>query len=206
MTAVANAPEGYVFDRWEVTGNLDVLEEIDNTIRFHIACGGTVKAYFTPVIKPEPRTFGFWKHQVYVYLFNKATAQVTEQELLSYLQQISMSSNYQKFKDIYVGDNDDTLRNAFRILWGRRGWFIASRDWMKARAEAQLLATWLNTVSGKLSMGTHIDSAIYGGLETVGEAIAYCENILMNSSSTFHDFEEAKTICDNINNGIGITG
>ena len=29
---------------------------------------------------------------------------------------------------------------------------------------------------------------------------------MMNSSSTFHDYEEAKTICDNINNGVGIMG
>ncbi|UCE43726.1 MAG: VWA domain-containing protein [Candidatus Bathyarchaeota archaeon] len=206
LTAVANAPEGYVFDHWLVEGNLDVLEEIGNTIRFHIACGGNITAYFRPVITPEPRTIGFWKHQVYVYLYDKATAQVTEQELLSYLQQVSMLSNYQKFKDIYVGDNDDTLRNAFSILWIHRRHFATSTDWMKACAERQLLATWLNTVSGKLSMGTRLDSSIYGGLGTVGEAIAYCENILMDGNSTFHDYEEAKTICDNINNSKGIIG
>ncbi len=143
---------------------------------------------------------------MYVYLFNRGTAQVTEDELLDYLEQISLRSALTLFQGIYEGDNDDTLWNAYRILWSRNGWFVTRRHWMKARAEAQLLATWLNMVSGKLSMGTHIDSAIYGGLETVGEAIAYCENILMNSNSTFHDYEEAKTICDNINNNIGIIG
>jgi len=195
--ARANAPDGWVFDHWITVGNVDVSSTTANPTTFTITCGGNLTAVFRPLEEPptlDPRTIGFWKHQVKVYLFNRGTAQVTEEELLGYLEQVSLLSNYTKFKQMYVGDNDNTLRNAYRILWFPFG--------MKARAEQQLLATWLNVVSNKLSWDTPLDSGIYGDLETVGEAITYCENILINSIRA--KYEEAKTICDNINNGIGI--
>ena len=195
--AYANAPEGWTFDHWTTVGNVQVSSTTANPTIFTITCGGNLTAVFRPQEEPptlDPRTIGFWKHQVKVYLFNRGTAQVTEEELLGYLEQVSLLSNYTKFKQMYVGDNDNTLRNAYRILWFPFG--------MKARAEQQLLATWLNVVSNKLSWDTPLDSGIYGDLETVGEAITYCENILINSIRA--KYEEAKTICDNINNGIGI--
>jgi len=195
--ARANTPDGWIFDHWTTVGNVQVSSTTTNPTTFTITCGGNLTAVFRPQEEPptlDPRTIGFWKHQVYVYLFNRGTAQITEEELLGYLEQVSSLSNYTKFEQIYVGDNDLTLWNAYRIL--RFSWS------MKGRAEQQLLATWLNVVSNKLSWNTPLDSGIYGDLETVGEAITYCENVLINSIVT--KYEEAKTICDNINNGIGI--
>jgi len=47
----ANCPEGYVFDHWEVAGNVEVSSASDPSTTLTITCGGTLKAVF--VEKPE---------------------------------------------------------------------------------------------------------------------------------------------------------
>jgi len=47
----ANAPAGYVFDHWEVTGNVAVSSTTDNPTTVTVTCGGTLKAVFSPVEK-----------------------------------------------------------------------------------------------------------------------------------------------------------
>jgi len=47
--ATANVPEGWVFDRWEVTGNVAVSDPSTNPTTVTITCGGTLKVVFKQI-------------------------------------------------------------------------------------------------------------------------------------------------------------
>jgi len=47
--ATANAPEGWEFDHWEVTGNVDVSDPNTNPTTVTVTCGGTLKAVFKQI-------------------------------------------------------------------------------------------------------------------------------------------------------------
>jgi len=150
----------------------------------------------------DVRTVGFWKHQVYLAITGKSGGTVSRSELLIFLEQISASSDYPLYQNIHVaGDDQQTLLNAYAILKTPTG-----TGSMKARAEQQLLATWLNLARHAFYSNTRLSSETYGeyGLNMVGEAIIYCESILLNPNSSSSDYEKVKTICDNLNNSIGI--
>jgi len=146
----------------------------------------------------EVGTPGFWGHQVIVYLIGRGTAQMTEEQLFYYLQQVSLLSNYTLFKSIYIGSNDDTLVNAWRILRN-----LEPMDNMTKKLERQLLCTLLNYVSSAVGWDTELDPHIYDGFDTVGEVIVYAEHLLIYGG-TFEELELAHTMCDNINNGKGL--
>jgi len=150
----------------------------------------------------DVRTVGFWKHQVYLAITGKPGVTVPKSELIVFLKQISVSSRYPLYQSIYIaGDDQWTLLNAYAVLKTP-----TETGSMKARAEQQLLATWLNLARHAFYSNTQLSSEKYGeyGLTTVREATIHCENILLDSSSSTSDYEKVKTICDNLNNGIGI--
>jgi len=62
-SATANAPVGWVFDHWEVSGNVQVSSTTANPTTVTITCGGTLKAFFrqvtcTVTFYTEPSTVG----------------------------------------------------------------------------------------------------------------------------------------------------
>jgi len=50
--ATANAPVGWVFDHWEVTGNVQVSSTTANPTTVTVTCGGSLKAFFKRVPPP----------------------------------------------------------------------------------------------------------------------------------------------------------
>jgi hypothetical protein len=75
---------------------------------------------------------------------------------------------------------------------------------MTEKAKQQLLALWLNVVSGKLGRGTLLNLTNLTTASTVGAAITEIEQIILNTSTTYTEMERAKDIADSINNGLGI--
>ena len=50
--ATANCPAGWVFDHWEVTGNVEVADLDVNPTTVTVTCGGTLKAVFSDPVDP----------------------------------------------------------------------------------------------------------------------------------------------------------
>lgn len=101
----------------------------------------------------------------------------------------------------------EILENVYNILKTPRG-----PDSVKARAEQQLLALWLNLTHEAFMWNTELsqDTAYiyyqysfdeFDGLATVGEAILFCEAELLKLDG---NYEAAKNICDSINNNKGV--
>jgi len=68
---------------------------------------------------------------------------------------------------------------------------------MYDRAIYHLLSTWLNIASGKLSYDTPVFYPQLTAAQTVGEAVAEIEGLIIRRQ----DLERAKDIADAINNG-----
>ncbi|KPV64333.1 MAG: PKD domain protein [Candidatus Bathyarchaeota archaeon BA2] len=148
----------------------------------------------TTVVSTTPtqdvRGVGYWKHQINAILAGKSS-QVTESQMLLYIEMIRMSS--QVFADI------DTLEEVAQILRTPTG-----KDSMETRARQQLYALWLNLAAKAFAANTSIDLHDLTAAGTIGEAITQCETILLDPTSTKESYELAKDICDQLNNGNGI--
>jgi hypothetical protein len=146
------------------------------------------------LISPEPpepgewglRTIGFWKHQFNTALgIRKGHQHVPTDNLLYYLEEIEANSEVEELQDL-------DMYGALAILE------LRGRHSMYDRAVQQLLATWLNFVSdGDQMVDTDCDDIPDMMLS---DAIAYVEDILTDPTSTHEDLEEAKDICDCLNN------
>ena len=154
------------------------------------------------------RTIGFWRHQFTVWyrttlkIKGAGTAQVSVQELNAYLTYIWTNSDY--FKAKYP--TGITRMNAYELLAPLKV------HTMKEAAEQQLFALWLNFAAKTFFWNTELSqSTLYAyckydlwdgaGLQTIGEAIRWAEAELTNTNG---NYEAAKTVCDSINNNLGI--
>jgi hypothetical protein len=155
----------------------------DGAAEILVAAGdGRVYAIGTPEdLRFEPRTIGYWKHQ--------CTIEVPLGDHLgipqSFVDAIRTESR--------VFSNVAAKSDVCAILQGPRG------DDMRARAEQQLIALWLNFVSGLVDRGAPIELPITNA-KTVGEALGDAETVLLTSSLRA-DLERAKDVCDALNNG-----
>jgi DNA-binding beta-propeller fold protein YncE len=146
------------------------------------------------LITRNPRSVGFWKHQVAVALSGKGNAQVSAETFCQYLDVIVAHFNSNDINPVIVyqapswGGCTEKIVLAKDVLnlWG-------SQD-MIARARQQLLALLLNVAAGYLSL-TEVASADGA---TVSQAITYCDYLIDAEDG---DYERAKTIADEINNG-----
>ncbi|MFQ5909457.1 MAG: PKD domain-containing protein [Thermoplasmata archaeon] len=132
----------------------------------------------------EPRTQGYWRHQCTVEQpYGDHTG--IKQE---WVDAIAAQS------DIF--DQIGTEEEVCAVLeW-------SSGEEMSYRAQGQLMALWLNTVSGKLNFTTRVK--LPGQNETtLGAILAWAENVIL-SSTVKSELEEAKDACDAINNGMYI--
>jgi hypothetical protein len=129
----------------------------------------------------EPRTQGYWSHQCTVTEPYGNHTGITDELILF------VSSHSDLFG--YVSTEDDICTV---LEW-------ASGEEMNRRAQGQLMGLWLNTASGKLDFTTRVRPP--GQNETtLGDVLAWAEHVLITSANE-SEFEEVKTIADEINNG-----
>ena len=130
----------------------------------------------------HPQTIGFWKHQFSVALGQiKVKAHVDPDTLEAYLNQIDSSLAVFTF----TGARTEKFQTALKIL------NPPNRSSMEAKLKAQLLALWLNYVSGWTN-GYKIDGM------TAEEIIEGSEDALLNHQTT--KYEYWKNLCDDFNN------
>ncbi|MEM1590078.1 MAG: hypothetical protein QW175_06650 [Candidatus Bathyarchaeia archaeon] len=154
----------------------------------------------------DVRTVGFWRHQFTVWYRTEVlklkkgtgTAQVSVQELLSYLKFIRANSEY--FDDLIPDPEvkpSDALMYAYNLLAPLKA------HTMKEAAEQQLFAVWLNLARKafftcqKLSQSSEYVYQTYE-LETIAKAIQWCEENISTQAAAVKD------VCDSINNNRGI--
>jgi len=186
----ASAPVGWVFDHWVTVGNVQVSSTTDNPTTFTITCGGNLTAVFVEEYGDgDFGTIGYWKHVFYVWKTSKGTFQdYVEEILVDYLERINATSTV--FSENYTL----TLDSAYDLLWSHD-------SSMYIRALKQCLACWLNWANGAVTMSQMVDTD-YNGIPdmTFGNAMTIVEDILRDPSSSWQELENAKNICDSINN------
>lgn len=161
-----------------------LLADVDGDGNAEILVGagdGRIYAIGTPEdLRFEPRTIGYWKHQ--------CTVDEPRGDHVGIPQGFAdeIRSRSAVFANL-TGKGD-----VCSILEVRHGS-------MRARAEQQLLALWLNVVSGFVDEGVPIDLPLTAAT-TVGNAVTDAEGTLRNSSVR-SDLERAKSLCDALNNG-----
>lgn len=162
-----------------------LVRDIDGDGGAEILVGaGDGKLYVLGTPEPlsfEPRTIGYWKHQCTVGTPRGDHVGVPQ----SFVDAVRAQSR--------VFGHVSTKADVCAILDGPKG------NDMRARAEQQLMALWLNVVSGFVDLRVPIDLPMTA-TTTVGDAIEDAENTL-RTSSVRSDLERAKDVCDALNNG-----
>jgi hypothetical protein len=161
------------------------------TENFEVVCSDNVA---------DPRTIGFWKHQVGTAIKGKGHQHIDTPTLCGYLDTIESRFNSNSINEVIIYASPDPaslpagadlceekLKVAQNIL------ALAGKQEMEWRAKQQLLALLLNVASGKILLTEIIsdDGA------NVSQAITFCDNLIDLGT----DYELAKTIADEINNG-----
>jgi hypothetical protein len=134
-----------------------------------------------------PRTIGYWKHQCNLNTTPNNDHTGIPPEFIA-----GVNANSSVF---------DNLSTKYDIL----GYLEPDyHDNMSEKAKQQLLALWLNVVSGKLGVNTLLNLTNLTNVSTVGAAISEIEQLILNPSTNYSEMEQAKDIADSINNGLGI--
>ncbi|UCE20100.1 MAG: T9SS type A sorting domain-containing protein [Gemmatimonadota bacterium] len=201
-TAVTDSNGYYQID------NLPVGDYII-TIVTPLGYSATADEIFTTVIRGEtvivdltltsvdiianPRSIGFWKHQVGVALGGKGNARVDAVTLCDYLDLIEVHFNSNAINQVVVyeapasGLCDDKLE----VLKGLLN--LKGNVDMTSRAKQQLMALLLNVAAEYISL----TEVISEDKATASQAITYSDNLIDDQEG---DHETAKTVCDEINN------
>ena len=189
-SAYADCPPGWVFDHWEIVGNVALdPDEYANPVTFTITCGGDLKAVFREEGTGDFGTIGYWKHVFYVWKVGKGTFKdYVESILEGYIARINAEST------VFSENFTLTMESAHDLLWTR------DND-MRTRALKQCLASWLNWADNAVTPSQMVDIDYDGHPDmTFGDAMTIVENILRNPDSSREELEHAKNICDSINN------
>jgi hypothetical protein len=158
----------------------------------------TVTADFAMVCQTgqaEPRTIGYWKHQVGVATGGNGHAQVDATTLCGYLDMIENHFNNNAINQVIIYQSpsptatcDEKFEVAKELL------NLKGSVSMLARARQQLMALLLNVAAGYI----HQTCLISEDGATVSQAITYCD-MLIDDGDPAND-EMAKSIADWINN------
>ncbi|MEJ2013478.1 MAG: hypothetical protein P8X64_14800 [Anaerolineales bacterium] len=128
------------------------------------------------------RSQGFWKHQ----FSGKGKPHFREDTLQRYLDLVSEASGY--FGEVISLDN---IESADRVMNPK------GPDKLE-KAEAQLLAAWLNFTDGSVAWD-EIVQIEDGTTLSVGEALVQVESMLSDPHSTDADFVKALEIAESVN-------
>lgn len=132
----------------------------------------------------NPRSKGYWKHQCSVDEPKENHPGITDEFAVAISENSTVFSSIQSREDICD------------VLLSKPG------SNMTGKALQQLMALWLNIVSGYVDPAAGIDLGNLTSAGTVAEAVAEIEYILLNSHDK-GELERAKDIADKLNNGIG---
>jgi len=131
------------------------------------------------------RTIGFWKHQ----FSDNGKQHIDDATLAGYIDIVNFMSGVFSEKTSL-----SSLDEAHDLLWLKN----AS---MEQRATQQLLASWLNFANGAVGLDDMVDVDYDNAADmSFLDAVGIAEDILLDSSSSDSDFEQAKSMCDSINN------
>jgi hypothetical protein len=161
-----------------------------------ISCGGTIYVDFQLTCAPivaNPRTIGFWKHQVGVATGGNGRFQIDAASLCKYLDSIEDHFNSNLVNQVIVYQPPASGLCADKLTVAKQLLNLSGSVEMIARARQQLLALLLNVAAGYISQTQVISS----DGATVSQAITYCDNLIDDPNG---DHEKAKTIADLINN------
>ncbi|MFQ6127699.1 MAG: FG-GAP-like repeat-containing protein [Thermoplasmata archaeon] len=136
----------------------------------------------TPPARFSPRTIGYWKHQCRIGEPREEHPGITDQFVSAIAANSSVFSGIRSKEEIC----DTLLSNP--------------KSNMTGKALKQLMALWLNVVSGHVDSSVEIDLGNLTSASTVEEAIAEIEAILLYSTQK-SELERAKNIADSLNNG-----
>jgi hypothetical protein len=145
-------------------------------------------------ITADPRTIGYWKHQVNCYLTGKGSPQESLADMVRYIDLIltHFNQNITNPVIIYVPEAYNTTNELMKL---DQLLTVNKNATMNDRAKQQLLALLLNVVSGKIAQTQKISP----NGATVSQAITYCNDLIQDAIAS--NDEAAKTIADMINNG-----
>lgn len=146
----------------------------------------------------DPRTIGFWKHQVSVYLTGKGKAQIAKLTFVSYLDAIYNHYAQSPVHPVSVYTIPPSATELQKLQFADDILGLNTSVPMEMRARQQLMAVLLNTVSLKLAQTrvVSLDGA------TASQAISYAWDLIADGNCV--NDERAKTIADEINNGRAI--
>lgn len=133
----------------------------------------------------KPRSPGYWKHQ-----FGTKGKRIEAASLPGYLNTIGANSG------VFSGLNASTLSSAAAILYPDN-----SSD-MQAKAKRQLLALWLNIVSGKVNYSAELTFDDPNNVEvtiTIQQLITNAEAVILDTAATTEQLEYQKDIAEIIN-------
>jgi len=130
----------------------------------------------------EPKTTGYWKHQCNVGSPSSDHVGMPQ----AFIDAIRAQSAI--FSDLM------TPKQACDILWAEY------KGDMAGMAKRQLLALWLNVVSGFVDQAVQIHLPRLTDATTVGGAILDAENTILTHNDR-PSLERVKDLCDSINNG-----
>ena len=192
---IDSLPSGMIYTVSTVTplGYQAVAEDAQAAI----ACGVEAPVQFQMTCLPiafDPRSAGFWKHQVGVATGGRGTAQVDGPMLCAHLDLIEERFNSNAVNQVIVYEPPASGQCADKLEVAKTLLNLKGSVAMIARARQQLMALLLNVAAGYVSL-TEIVSTDGA---TLSQAITFCDLLIDNPSG---DHELAKTIADLINNG-----
>lgn len=123
------------------------------------------------------RSQGFWKHQA----SDKGRQHVDDTTLARYLSVTDVGSSV--FSELVAAA---TIEQAEDVLWPQG-------PSMRDKAEAQLLAAWLNVSSGAIGWNEDVDGT------AAGERLAQAEDILHDADASHQELEQAKHQAEAVN-------
>jgi len=162
-----------------------------------IAAGQTATVDFAlhcETIIAQPRTIGFWKHQVGVATGGPGQSQISATALCGYLDLIAAHFNSNAINQVVVYEPPASGLCSDKLEVTKQLLNLAGSAAMIDRARQQMMALLLNVAAGYISQTQVISS----DGATVSQAITYCDNTIDNPAG---DYERAKTVADLVNNG-----
>jgi hypothetical protein len=140
----------------------------------------------------EPRSPGFWKHQVGVALGGQGHAHISGETLCCYLDIIAQHFNSNSINQVIVYNPPISGLCSDKLLEARELLNLKGRTDMIAKARKQLLTVLMNVASARLSLM----SVITEDGATLSQAITFCDQLIDEPGG---DHQLAKDICEMLN-------